>query len=187
MPRKKSTRFNPKKEVSVMAWIENDQGSVLLVRQTAGQKLWTLPGGKVKRGESLERALKREVREETGLSVRASEYVRMYDRPKRGAITILSRVLVQRQAVRMHFPAEEIADLVSLIACPQTRRPQPSFSGSRRTLTNGIGSRAPTSRRVRAGFARDPGIREALEAFKAAVESGKVTGFRDDGMRAHDS
>jgi hypothetical protein len=33
------------------------------------------------------------------------------DRTKRGAITILFRVLVQRQAVRMHFPAEEIADL----------------------------------------------------------------------------
>ncbi len=27
-----------------MAWIENDEGDVLLVRQTAGQKLWTLPG-----------------------------------------------------------------------------------------------------------------------------------------------
>ncbi len=40
-----------------MAWIENDQGSILLVRQSAGQKLWTLPGGKVKRNESLERAL----------------------------------------------------------------------------------------------------------------------------------
>jgi len=26
-----------------MAWIENDQGSALLVRQAAGQRLWTLP------------------------------------------------------------------------------------------------------------------------------------------------
>ena len=66
MPEKKRASFNPKKEVSVMAWIENDQGSLLLVRQVAGQKLWTLPGGKVRRNESLERALRREVREETG-------------------------------------------------------------------------------------------------------------------------
>ncbi|HXM49136.1 MAG TPA: hypothetical protein VN956_14935 [Pyrinomonadaceae bacterium] len=28
-------------------------------------------------------------------------------------------------------------------------------------------------------------IGEALEAFKAAVESGEVTGFKDDGIRSH--
>ena len=28
-------------------------------------------------------------------------------------------------------------------------------------------------------------IREALEAFKTAVESGEVTGFKDDGIRSH--
>jgi ADP-ribose pyrophosphatase YjhB (NUDIX family) len=127
MPKEKSTRFNPKKEVSVMAWIENDQGSVLLLRQVAGQKLWTLPGGKVKRNESLERALRREVREETGLSVRATEYVHMYDRPKRGAITILFRVLVQRQTVRMHFPAEEIADLGFFDRLPTKATPSAKF------------------------------------------------------------
>jgi ADP-ribose pyrophosphatase YjhB (NUDIX family) len=127
MPKKKSTRFNPKKEVSVMAWIENDQGALLLVRQVAGQKLWTLPGGKVKRNESLEHALKREVREETGLSVRATEYLQMYDRPKRGAITILFRVLVQRQTAHMHFPAEEIADLGFFDRLPKNATPSAKF------------------------------------------------------------
>jgi hypothetical protein len=29
-------------------------------------------------------------------------------------------------------------------------------------------------------------IRDALEAFKAAVETGEMTGFKDGGMRAHD-
>jgi DNA invertase Pin-like site-specific DNA recombinase len=36
MPKKKRARLNPKKEVSVMARIENDQGSILLVRQAVG-------------------------------------------------------------------------------------------------------------------------------------------------------
>jgi ADP-ribose pyrophosphatase YjhB (NUDIX family) len=127
MPKKQRVRFNPKKEVSVMAWIEDDKGSVLLVRQAVGQKLWTLPGGKVKRNESLERALKREVREETGLGVRSTNYLQMYDRPKRGAITILFRVSVQRHAVRMHFPAEEIADLGFFDRLPTNATPSAKF------------------------------------------------------------
>jgi len=31
------------------------------------------------------------------------------------------------------------------------------------------------------------GIRDALEALKAAVEAGEVTGFKHEGMRAHES
>jgi ADP-ribose pyrophosphatase YjhB (NUDIX family) len=49
----KTTKLRPTKEVSVMAWIEDSDQNILLVRQAAGLKLWTLPGGKVKRGESL--------------------------------------------------------------------------------------------------------------------------------------
>ena len=110
-----------------MAWIEDDKGSLLRVRQTVGQKLWTFPGGKVKRNESLERALKREVREETGLSVRGADYLQMYDRPKRGAITILFRVLLQRQAARTHFPADEIADLGFFDRLPTNSTPFAKF------------------------------------------------------------
>jgi hypothetical protein len=29
-------------------------------------------------------------------------------------------------------------------------------------------------------------IRDTLEAFKAAVEAGEVTGFKDSGMRSHE-
>jgi ADP-ribose pyrophosphatase YjhB (NUDIX family) len=127
MAKKKRATFNPRKEVSVMAWIEDDKGSVLLVRQVAGQRLWTLPGGKVKRNESLERALRREVREETGLGIKATDYLQMYDRPERGAITILFRVLVQRRTAHMHFPAEEIADLGFFDRLPTNATPSAKF------------------------------------------------------------
>ena len=56
-PRPKIARTRPTKEVSVMAWIEDAEQRVLLVRQAVGLRLWTLPGGKVKRGESLVKAL----------------------------------------------------------------------------------------------------------------------------------
>src|SRR6266436_446503 len=51
--RPKITRARPTKEVSVMAWIEDAEQKVLFVRQAVGLRLRTLPGGKVKRGESL--------------------------------------------------------------------------------------------------------------------------------------
>src|SRR5260221_7268681 len=127
MAKKGRPRFNPKKEVSVMAWIEDDRSSVLLVRQVAGQKFWTLPGGKVKRNESLSQALKREVREETGLRVRAIVYQQMYDRPKRGAITILFKVSVHRSTARMHFPREEIVDLGFFDRLPPNATPSAKF------------------------------------------------------------
>jgi len=54
---RKTLRPPPTKEVSVMAWIEDPDRRVLLVHQAGGLELWTLPGGKVKRGESLVKAL----------------------------------------------------------------------------------------------------------------------------------
>ena len=72
-----------------MAWIEDPAREVLLVRQTAGLKLWTLPGGEVKRGESLIKVLKREVREETGLKVQVGSHLRLLDRRDKDAITLL--------------------------------------------------------------------------------------------------
>lgn len=48
-------------------------GRLLLVRRghDPHRGRWSLPGGRVEAGESPERAIEREVREETGLSVRA--------------------------------------------------------------------------------------------------------------------
>ena len=57
--------------VGVGAVIWDAAGRVLLIRRTKppGTGQWSLPGGKVERGESLEQALRREVWEETGLEV----------------------------------------------------------------------------------------------------------------------
>lgn len=53
--------------------IENDE--ILLVQQKLGDKRnWSLPGGRLERGETISQGLKREMKEETGLDV---EIVRM--------------------------------------------------------------------------------------------------------------
>ncbi|MDN8759557.1 NUDIX hydrolase, partial [Staphylococcus aureus] len=52
----------------VYALIQDEAGNILLVHNTDGGG-WSLPGGKVEYGETLVEALKREVREETGLAI----------------------------------------------------------------------------------------------------------------------
>jgi 8-oxo-dGTP diphosphatase len=59
------------------------------VRQAVGLRLWTLPGGKVKRGESLVRAIKLELYEETGLRVEIGSLLGLLDRRDKDAITLL--------------------------------------------------------------------------------------------------
>lgn len=61
--------------VAVGALITDDAGRILLVlrRNDPSAGHWSLPGGKVEPGESLEQAVVREVEEETGLVVTVGE------------------------------------------------------------------------------------------------------------------
>lgn len=82
------------KRISVMAWIEDAFGGVVFVRQAKDGRRWTLPGGKVKTGEALVNALRREVHEEIGLKIATASPLDILDRPRSGSLTILYRVLL---------------------------------------------------------------------------------------------
>jgi predicted house-cleaning noncanonical NTP pyrophosphatase (MazG superfamily)/8-oxo-dGTP pyrophosphatase MutT (NUDIX family) len=61
--------------MATKAFIENEDGEILVVRESAEYEegtnagKWQIPGGRLDPGEKYEEALKREVREETGLEV----------------------------------------------------------------------------------------------------------------------
>ena len=77
------------KEISVLAWIQDAYGNVLLIQQSTGKQLWSLPGGKVRSAEAIKSALRREIREEIGLTVVSAKVVDLFDRPQRCGLAVL--------------------------------------------------------------------------------------------------
>jgi len=58
-----------------------EDGKILLVRQQASDRRnWSLPGGHLEYGETIEHCLVREMKEETGLDIRVKELLYVCDR-----------------------------------------------------------------------------------------------------------
>jgi ADP-ribose pyrophosphatase YjhB (NUDIX family) len=73
----KATQLRP----AVAAIIPDAEGKILLQRRS-DNGLWGLPGGSVEIGESVCRAILREVREETGLTVEVLRLIGVYSDPR---------------------------------------------------------------------------------------------------------
>jgi ADP-ribose pyrophosphatase YjhB (NUDIX family)/phosphoglycolate phosphatase-like HAD superfamily hydrolase len=65
--------------VTVGALIFNKEGKALFVQTYKWSNLWGIPGGKIKYGESAETALKREIKEETGLDIHSIQFAMIQD------------------------------------------------------------------------------------------------------------
>ncbi len=62
-------------EPTVGALILNNKGEMLLIKSHKWKDKYVIPGGHIELGESIEKALKREVKEETGLDIYDIEFI----------------------------------------------------------------------------------------------------------------
>ncbi len=75
--------------VSVSALIFEEERVLLAHRRTIDW--WNLPGGAVDPGETIDEALRREVREETGLEVEVDQLVGVYSKPLKQEVVLSFR------------------------------------------------------------------------------------------------
>lgn len=96
----------------VDAAIIDKEGRVLLVKNRKNYDLlngWILPGGKVSHNESLEDAIKREIKEECGIAIR----------PERIISVFVSPLSVSRRV-------EDVFVIVGFLATPETTALKPA-------------------------------------------------------------
>jgi 8-oxo-dGTP diphosphatase len=77
-----SSREYPERPVVGIGGVIIDQSRTLLIRRGSEPLLgeWSIPGGMLEIGESLEQGVARELLEETGIKVRVLELIEVFDR-----------------------------------------------------------------------------------------------------------
>lgn len=76
------SREYPERPVMGVGGVIVDRGRTVLIRRGTEplRGEWSIPGGTIEIGETLEDAVRRELREETGLEVRVLELIELFDR-----------------------------------------------------------------------------------------------------------
>jgi 8-oxo-dGTP diphosphatase len=107
-----SSREYPERPVVGVGGVIVDRGRTVLIRRGTEPLLgeWSIPGGTIEIGETIEEAVRRELREETGLEVRVVELIELFDRIYFGDSSSLTK---DKEKPRYHYLiADYLCELV---------------------------------------------------------------------------
>ena len=131
--------------VAVGAFIFDAQERVLLIQRgrDPGKGMWTVPGGRVEPGEPLAAAVRREIREETGLAVEVGPLVEVVERIG-GAfhyviLDYLATIRGGTLTAGSDVTAAQFCDAAALAQLPLTDGLLPVLAAARAVLHSGRG------------------------------------------------
>lgn len=155
---------------AVGAVITDDAGRVLLCQQRHGHRLWGLPGGRIRPGESPIHAAIRDIREETGTETEMVNLVGLYQLTGDGCGDDLPDVLTH--VFRGRLIAPEVA-----VNSPRIGRlawfdpdalPQPLTATTRIALADAVADRSGVLRIVQRDT--EPELPDADDGAEGSVE-----------------
>jgi len=90
-----------------------------------GQATLVAPGGKAHSAEALKQALRRELKEEIGLTVVSAKVIDLFDRPQRSGLAVLFQTKLRKGELKLR--AKEIKNAAFVDKLPSKATPSVSY------------------------------------------------------------